>query len=76
MPGIIVHINLTPFPEICLGGIQYHMVVCDEFSKYFHSFAMTTKSNSDIIVALITLLSYFNQYGYDIKVVHSDHESA
>ena len=76
MPGSIVHIDLIPFPEICLGGIQYHMLICDEFSTYLHSFAMKTKSNSDIIVALTSLVSYFKQYGYDIKVIHSDHESA
>ena len=76
MPGSIVHIDLIPFPEICLGGIQYHMLICDEFSTYLHSFAMKTKSNSDIIVALTSMVSYFKQYGYDIKVIHSDHESA
>ena len=71
-----VHIDLTPFPEIyCLGGIQYHMLICDEFSTHLHSFAMKTKSNSDIIIALTSLVSYFTQYGYDTKVIHSDHES-
>ena len=76
MPGSIVHIDLIPFPETCLGGIQYHMLMCDEFSTYLHSFAMKTKSNSDIIVVLTSMVSYFKQYGYDIKVIHSDHESA
>jgi len=37
---------------------------------------MKTKSNSDIIAALTTLVSYFKKYGYDMKVIHSDHESA
>ena len=76
MPGSVGHIDLIFFPEISLGGIQYHMLICDEFSTYLQSFAMNTKSNSDIIVALISLVSYFKQYGYDIKVIHYDHESA
>jgi hypothetical protein len=76
MPGSIVHEDLIPFPEICLGGVQYHMLICDEFSTYLHSIAMKTKSNSDIILALTSLVSYFKQYGYEIKSIHSDHETA
>jgi len=76
MPGSIVHVDLIPFPEICLGGIQYHMLVCDEFSTYLYSIAMKTKNNSDIILALTSLVSYFKQCGYDIKFLHSDHENA
>jgi hypothetical protein len=52
------------------------MLVCDEFSTYLHSIAMKTKNNSDIILALTSLVSYFKQYGYDIKFLHSDHENA
>jgi len=38
MPGHIVNVDLIPFPEICLGDIQYHLLVCDEFSwKCFSS---------------------------------------
>jgi len=74
IPGSIVHMDLIPIPEICLGGIQYHMLVCDEFSTYLHSMAMKTKNNSDIISALISLASYFKQY--DIKSIHFDHEIA
>ena len=59
MPGHIVHVDLIPFPEICLGDIQYHMLAFDEFSAYVHSFAMKTKSNIDIIVAFTSLVSYF-----------------
>ena len=76
MPGQIVHVDLIPFPEICLGGIQYHLLACDEFSTYVHSFAMKTKSNIDIIVAFTSLVSYFKQFGHDVKFIHSDHESA
>ena len=76
MPGHVVHVDLIPFTEICLGGIQYHLLVCDEFSTYLHSIAMKTKSNSDIILSFTTMISYFKQYGYDIKNIHSDHESA
>jgi hypothetical protein len=36
---------------------------------------MKTKSNSDIILALTSLVSYFKQYGYTIHTLHSDHES-
>ena len=52
------------------------MLICDEFSTYLHSIAMKTKSNSDIILALTSLVSYFKQYGYEIKSIHSDHETA
>ena len=45
-------------------GIQYHMLICDEFSTFLHSIAMKTKSNSDIILALTLLVSYFKQYEY------------
>jgi len=41
-----------------------------------HFNAMKTKSNSNLIAALTSLVSYFKQYGYDIKVIHSDHEGA
>ena len=33
MPGHIGNVDLIPFPEICLGDIQYHLLVCDEFSS-------------------------------------------
>ena len=59
-----------------LGVRQYHMLVCDEFSTYLHSIAMKTKNSSDIILALTSLVSYYKQYGYDIKSIHSDHETA
>jgi hypothetical protein len=76
MPGHVVHVDLIPFTEICLGGIQYHLLFCDEFSTYLHSIAMKSKSNSDIILSFTAMISYFKQYGYDIKNIHSDHESA
>ena len=69
-------VDLFPFPEICLRGIQYHLLVCDEFSTYVHSFSMKTKSNLDIIVALILLVSHFKQFGHNIKFILSDHETA
>jgi len=71
MLGHIVHFDL---PEICLGSIQCHMLTCDEFSNYVHSFAMKIKS-IDIIVALTSLVSYFKQFGLEVKFIHSDHES-
>jgi len=37
---------------------------------------MKTKSYSDIIVSLTSLVSYFKQYVYNFKVIFSDHESA
>ena len=52
------------------------MLVCDEFSTYLHSIEMKTKNNSDIILALTSLVPNFKQYGYDIKFIHSDHENA
>ena len=52
------------------------MLVCDEFSTYLHSIAMKTKNNLDIILALTSLVSYFEQYGYDIKSICYDHEIA
>jgi hypothetical protein len=76
IPGSIVHVDLIPFPEICSGGIQYHMLICDEFSTYFHSISMKTKNNSDIVLAFTILVSYFKQYGYEIKSIHYDHETA
>ena len=76
MPGHVVHVDLIPFTEICLGGIQHHMLICDEFSTYLYSIPMKTKSNSDIITAFTTLIAYFKQFGYDIHTLHSDHESS
>jgi len=75
MPGHVVHVDLIPFTEICLGGIQHHMLICDEFSTYLYSIPMKTKSKSDIITAFTTLIAYFKQFGYDIHTLHSDHES-
>jgi len=37
---------------------------------------MKMKSRSSNSVAHTSLLSYFKQYGYYIRVIHSDHESA
>jgi len=59
MPDHIVHVDQIPFPEICLGDIQYHLLACDEFSTYVHSFAMNNKRIIDIIVAFNSLVSYF-----------------
>jgi len=74
--GHIFHVDIINFPEICPGGIQYHMLACDEFSTHVHSFAMKTKSNIDIIVAFTSLVSYFKQFGHEVKFINSDHESA
>jgi hypothetical protein len=76
MPGHVVHVDLIPFTEICLGGVQYHLLFCDELSTYLHYIAMKTKRNLDIILSFTAMISYFKQYGYDIKNIHSDHESA
>ena len=35
--GSIVHVDLIPLTEICLGDMQYDMLVCDEFSIYLNS---------------------------------------
>jgi hypothetical protein len=43
MPGHIVHVDIVPFTEMCLGGIQYHLVCCDEFSTYLQSFLKIKK---------------------------------
>ena len=43
MPGHIVHIDIIPFTEMCIGGIRYHLHCCDEFSTQL--FPMKTKSN-------------------------------
>ena len=32
IPGSIVYVDLIPFPKYVWEGIQYHMLVCDEFS--------------------------------------------
>ena len=67
MPGHVVHVDLIPFTEICLGGIQYHMLICDEFSTYLYSIPMKTKSNSDIIITFTTMIAYFKNI--DFKVI-------
>ena len=76
MPGYVVHVDLIPFTEICLGGIQYHMLICDEFSTYFYSIPMKTKSNSDLITAFTTMIAYFKQHEIEIHTLHSDHETS
>ena len=53
-----------------------NLSACDEFSTYIHSFAMKTKSNIDIIAVFISLVSFFKQFGQDVKFIHSDHERA
>jgi hypothetical protein len=79
MTGHVVHVDLIPFTEICLGGVQHHMLICDEFSTYLYSIPMKTKSNSDIITAFTTLIAYFKQFGYSYpsfrprKLTHECH---
>ena len=59
MTGHVVHVDLVPFTEIYLGGIQYRMLICDEFSTYLNYVPVKTKSNSDIITAFTTIIAYF-----------------
>ena len=35
MPGSIVHVDLIPFHEICLGEIQYHMLIVMSFQHTY-----------------------------------------
>ena len=63
MPGHVVHVDLIPFTEICLGGIQYHMLICDDFSTYLYSIPMKTKS---IIIEFTTMIAYFKKHGFEI----------
>ena len=57
-----------------IGGIQHHLLCCDEFSTQLQSFPMKTKSNNDIILAFILIIAFYKQHGYTIQVIHSDHE--
>ena len=70
MPGHIVHVDIIPFTEMCLGGIQYHLLCCDEFSTYLQSFPMKSKSNHDIILAFTLMIAFFQQYGYSVQIIH------
>jgi len=74
MPGHIVHVDIIPFTAMCLGGIQYHLLCCDEFSTYLQSFPMKSKSNHDIILAFTLTIAFFQQY-YSVQIIHSDHEN-
>ena len=60
---------------MCIGGIQYHLLCCDEFSTHLQSFPMKTKSNNDIILVFTTMIAFYKQYGYTVQVIHSDHET-
>ena len=61
---------------MCIGGIQHHLLCCDEFSTHLQSFPMNTKSNNDIILAFTLLIAFYKQHGYTIQIIHSDHENA
>jgi len=69
MPGHIVHIDIIPFTEMCVGGVQYHLLCCDEFFTHLQSFPMKTKSNNDIISVFTTMIAFYKQYGYTVQVI-------
>ena len=75
MLGHIVHINIIPFTEMCVGGIQYHLLCCDEFSTNLQSFPRKTKSHTDVILGFTTMIAFYKQYGYTVQVIQSDHET-
>ena len=74
MTGHIVHVDLRPFTEMCIGGIQHHLLCCDEFSTHLQSFPMRTESNNDIILAFTLMIAIYKQHGYTIQLIPSDHE--
>jgi len=39
------------------------------------SFPMKSKSNHDIILAFTLMIAFFQQYGYSVQIIHSDHEN-
>ena len=36
---------------------------------------MKSKSNHDIILAFTLMIAFFQQYGYSVQTIHSDHEN-
>jgi hypothetical protein len=36
---------------------------------------MKSKSNHDIILAFTLMIAFFQQYGYSVQIMHSDHEN-
>ena len=74
IPGHIVNVDLIPFTEMCIGGIQHHLLCCDELSTHLQSFPMKTKSNNHIILAFTLMIAFYKQHGYTIQIIHSDHE--
>ena len=58
MPGHIVHIDIIPFTEMCVGGIQCHLLCYDEFSIHLQSFPIKTKSNTDIILVFAIIIAF------------------
>jgi len=76
MLGHVVHVDLIPFTEICLGGIQYYMLICDKSSTYLYSIPMKTKRNFCIIIAFTTMIAYFKQHRFKIHTLHSYYESS
>ena len=56
-----IHIDIIPVTEMCIGGIQYHLLCCDDFSTHLQSFPVKTKSNTDIIYVFTTMIAIFKQ---------------
>ena len=75
IPGYVVHRDIILFTEMCLGGIQCHLLCCDEFSTHLQSFPIKTKSNNDKILVFKTMIAFYRQYCYTVQVIHSDHET-
>jgi len=71
MPERIAH---APFTDICIGGIEHHLLCCDDFSTHLQSFPL--KSNNDTILAVTLTIAFYKQHGCTIKVIHSDGRGA
>ena len=67
--------DLIPFTEMYIGGIQHHLLCCDEFSTHLQSFPIKIKSNNDIILAFTLLIDSYKQHGYTIQIIHFDYET-
>jgi len=75
-PGELLHIDLLEYAATTLGGYKVALVALDDYTGYISVTGMRGKHANSIKEALLTVITFFNQYRHPVRAIMMDPEHA
>ena len=74
-PGQRLNADLIQYDTITIGGNKVCLIVSDDFTDWTTDIPMPSKREQDLILAIDSVISFFNKYGHKVEELATDHEN-